>query len=330
MIAVSRESSSSDHRDRDRDRGSLSRSDMERHEAELRERLSFHSEDQQRSLSRSSAEERRPSSSSSASNSRVDDLRRSVGSTSSAGGGGEAHAAHAASPLIFDKNEPVRVYRDPELLKRDEMRYLQQRQQEQQQRSASRGATPAGQAFAAVPPGHPAATGLGSPHAATLAQAPGQRPMLAHSMPYNPHLAGINPAHLTSMSAHHVDPAALRVLSGMPQAMHHYPLLPQYALHSTTQLEILWQQKYPTLPVPPAWMLVQYQEELLRDVNLMSLERERRDREHALERERERVEQAERERAAERDRAEREQRERQRQERERLEREQREREREMR
>ena len=61
-----------------------------------------------------------------------------------------------------------------------------------------------------------------------------------------------------------------------------------------TQLEMLWQQKYPTLPMPPTWMLMQYQDELLRDVNMLRereiavIERERRDREIVRERERDR------------------------------------------
>lgn len=35
--------------------------------------------------------------------------------------------------------------------------------------------------------------------------------------------------------------------------------------HVTHHLEVLWQQKYPHLPVPPVWMLHQYTDELLRD-----------------------------------------------------------------
>lgn len=35
--------------------------------------------------------------------------------------------------------------------------------------------------------------------------------------------------------------------------------------HATHRLEALWQQKYPHFPVPPAWMLHQYTDELLRD-----------------------------------------------------------------
>ena len=78
----------------------------------------------------------------------------------------------------------------------------------------------------------------------------------------------------------------------------------------TRQLELLWQQKYPSIPVPPAWILHQYQDELVRDVSPLLqqrelLDRERRERELALERERERQEREERERERERERQER-------------------------
>jgi hypothetical protein len=81
----------------------------------------------------------------------------------------------------------------------------------------------------------------------------------------------------------------------------------------THQLEILWQQKYPNMGMPPPWMLHQYQEEVLRDVSILNqrsspaelaaLERDRREREaldrvraERAERERERLEQERRDR----------------------------------
>lgn len=49
-------------------------------------------------------------------------------------------------------------------------------------------------------------------------------------------------------------------------------VLSSYPLHADNmllhQLEMLWQQKYPTHAVPPGWMLFQYQDELLRDPRL--------------------------------------------------------------
>ena len=84
-----------------------------------------------------------------------------------------------------------------------------------------------------------------------------------------------------------------------PPSMSTPALLSSYTLHDTLvtrQLEMLWQQKYPTRSIPPVWMLFQYQEELLRDPGLLALQQSR-------EKDGNR---GERERAAEKDRLERE------------------------
>lgn len=308
-------------RARESERESLDRDirEMERErEHELRERLCPSMDE--RSLSRSST------TSSSASISRVEELRRTTGPVE----------GHGSSPLIFDKNEPVRVYRDPELLKKDELRFIQHARH-----SSSHTPGPPthsqGSSYQGVPGSMPAAgpqshqghpVSLASPHhASSMTQhSAGQRTLMSPQLPYGTHMS----SSLTSLSQqlqlqHHLataspmDPNALRALSSLtphqqqalqlqygiiPSGQH---VLPQYALHNniqTAQLEFLWQQKYPTLPVPPPWMLLQYQEELLRDRNLIALERERRDRE--LAHERERADRVERERSIERERAKRE------------------------
>ncbi len=278
-----------DSRPKDLSLGSAAGSDYERSQSRS-------SDD--RAASRSSADEKRPSSSSSSlSNPRLDDYRR------------KEMEAHGNSPLVFDKNKPVEVYRDPELLKRDQLRYLQQSQQAQALRASSH--TP-------IPPAssYPPHAAVSSPaHAAALAQHARTLPMAAaYGSSALGALSGLSPhlglSHSALVAGQLEHSAALRSLTSAQQAA---LLQQQYAalglsqhlssyMHptlQTQQLEVLWQQKYPTLPVPPAWMLNQYQDELLRDVNMlrdrdMAIERERRERE--LLRERAERERAERER----------------------------------
>ena len=124
------------------------------------------------------------------------------------------------------------------------------------------------------------------------------------------------------LGLNHLPAATPLTTQGLVGLYPHHPLLPStpgatqnqsvippsYAtLHSniqTAQLELLWQHKYPTVPVPPPWMLNQYQDELLRDVNPVAVEREKLIERERLERERIQRERAERERA-ERERVER-------------------------
>ena len=244
-----------------------------------------------RAASRSSADEKRPSSSSSSlSNSRMDDCQRR-----------KEMDSQGSSPLVFDKNKPVEVYRDPELLKRDEIRYLQQQQQQQQAaaiRATSHTPVPHSSPYPPAGVHNP----IPSAHAAALAQ----RTLLS-GLHYGigsalGALSGISP-HL-GLSTHQLDhhsAAALRTQAYLQQQYQALGMPPQhlssYAMHTNvqaTQLEMLWQQKYPTLPMPPTWMLMQYQDELLRDVNMLRereiavIERDRRDREIVRERERDR------------------------------------------
>ena len=283
-----------------------------------------------------------------------------------------------ASPLVFDKSKRVEPYRDPELLKRDEM---QQRfaALQSQHRSTPQGGAPASAPPTAAPPPPSAlplpqasvsqlAAAAAAAQSASAAALPGlvntTRPQALLG------LSGFGAGGIPSLSAplslHHftgsaLDSAALSSLTVLQQqaavaqlhqlqllqAQQQPHLMPYAALQNSMQprqLEVLWQQKYPNIPVPPGWILHQYQDELLRDVNpmlapgapqtsrdllerrereLAAREREQeqlremaRDREHELRemREREDRERAERERI-ERDRAERDRQERDRQER---------------
>ena len=249
--------------------------------------------------SRSSDNERRPAS-------RVEELRRS-----------KERNSPASSPLIFDKNEPVKVYRDPELIKKDsEIRQLSTMHHLHSQHGHSiHRVTP-------VAPPPPPQSGNYPPQVRTpipthhsplqahpsLAAPPHTGSLLTplhYSQPHMGTLASINP----HMMPHHLvgsqldsRAATLGSLTQQQQAhlqIHYGQLLQQqqqsllstYLPHgnvSPAQLEVLWQRKFPSIPVPPAWMLTQYQDELLRDVSAL------REREIVIERER--IERAERER----------------------------------
>ena len=215
----------------------------------------------------------------------------------------------SSSPLVFDKNEPVRVYRDPELLKQDEFRMQHTIPARPTHPSPAPRTSPSYSGVHTHPSPLSAHHALAAQHAANPLLSPLQ--YRQGVSPLSPHMSLPSPAIDSRMADH----ATLRALNAQQQAH----LLPYSGAHlmaaaaysgslhpslQTAQLELLWQHKYPTLPVPPAWMLAQYQDELLRDVNLIALERERRERELAMERDR-----------AERDRAEREKAERDRQER---------------
>ncbi|KAK2163692.1 hypothetical protein LSH36_75g09017 [Paralvinella palmiformis] len=256
-------------------------------------------------------------------------------------------------------------YRDPELLKRDTENQRRREMQQQQQppphsqRPTHTPIPPASSSYPAVhtPIPSPLPTGINPATlpaaAAASALAPQSHPLI-NPLGYSamaPHLQ-ISAAHLqmapASSPVHALvqqqqqvaaaTAAHLQQLQLLQQQQQQSQILSSFSLQHnsphTRQLELLWQQKFPNMPVPPAWMLHQYQDEILRDVHLLQrdiLERERRDRE-ILEKERterEQRERAERERIEreQRDRAERERLERERLERERAERERQERER---
>ena len=278
----------------------------------------------------------------------------------------------AGSPLLLDKSRTIEPYRDPELLKKDqEMRRIQSMQaaitQQTGRPSSVHSLTPA-PTSTTVPPIDSTHVGTLASHqaAVTALAATATHPLLAaipaaaaYAHPLSAHVQ-LHPQ--LAAAAASLDRSSLGLLQQQQAAAHlqqlqllqqqqqsqqqqqqQQTLLSSYSLHNpnplqTRQLELLWQQKYPNIQVPPAWMLHQYQDELLRDVSLINqrstpadlaaLERERRERERelAIERERAERERAEREQQREREQRERERAERERAERERQERERRERE----
>ncbi|XP_074643644.1 uncharacterized protein LOC141900577 isoform X2 [Tubulanus polymorphus] len=252
----------------------------------------------------------------------------------------------SSSPLVFDKNEPIQVYRDPELLKKDsEVRRINSLQHIMMQHHStthSGTAAPTAQPSSSYPTVHtPIAAshhGLTSHITASHQQSQSMLTPLhyKHQLgPMSPHMQHtLDPRGLAALQQASFGYPAAHLLQQPPQHVLSYSLPGNVTL---PQLELLWQQKYPAIPVPPAWMLAQYQDELLRDipVNLLRerAERERLEREHAerdrVERERkdrekaqlERVERERAERDREREQLERKERERaERDERERLER----------
>jgi hypothetical protein len=245
---------------------------------------SFSDERSSSRLSSSSrmSDERRP-------NSRVDEIRRKG-------------IGPSTSPLVFDKDKPVEPYRDPELMKKDsEVRHITSLQHAAMQRPHAQTPVSAASTYPTV---H---TPLAPHHSTLPAHHPGSLLTPLHfPQQHISSMASLNHPHVLTHATTQLDVASLVARGAIPQQQAHliqYPahLLQQpqaysFTLHgniSLSQLEVLWQRKYPTIPVPPAWMLAQYQEELLRDVNLLRerelLERERIERER-LERERERAE----------------------------------------
>ena len=217
--------------------------------------------------------------------------------------------ASASSPLLVDKRRPVEPYRDPELLKKDSvMRHIHSLHQ----------------AAALQPRAHAPSSYAAPQHPATM---PAPQPASQPSHPLMSHLAAyghhMSPLALQQQmaAASSLDRSSLSNLSVLVQQQQVAQLQQMQMLQLQMQLERIWQQKYPSIQIPPAWMLMQYQEELLRDVNMLHsrehlamMERER-----EIAHDRERIERAERERL-ERERAERQRLERERQEKERVER----------
>ena len=223
-----------------------------------------------------------------------------------------------SSPLVFNKDEPIKVYRDPELLKKDaEVRQIHGISSG---KTPHENTTPVPQSSAYPSVHNTAATPLPSSmtasayaqsqilssmpaYAQQLSQlgilASGQIPLSGHTYEPTSPLRGINALAAAQQQALQLQYGVL-----LQQQQQQQQLMSQFSIAGgvpTNHLEMLWQQKYPSLPVPPPWMLLQYQEELLRDVNPVRerelvLERERRELEQqqALEREKSERERAER------------------------------------
>ena len=246
----------------------------------------------------------------------------------------------ASSPLIVDKSEPVLPYRDPELMSKNPVRSNVPNMHGPQSsyRSDRTVHNP-------IPTqaSRPASTGMTSTPLTLTSSLTSSRTPVIPSVAYpsalgiGHTLAGPSLSSLLPPGLHQLDPATLAIHQQMAvvqqqqlnaalaqysgsQFQNALPLSYPHDTLSRSQLEHLWQQKYPSVPVPPPWLLAKHQDDLIRDVRHIreqeQLERERLDR---LERDRERD-------RAERDRVERERKERERRmEQDRLEKERRER-----
>ena len=244
----------------------------------------------------------------------------------------------ASSPLIVDKSEPVLPYRDPELMSKNPVRSNVPNMHGSQNSYRSERTVHNPVPTAAS---RPASAGMMSSAPVTLSSSMSSSrtpviPSVAYPSPLGlgHALPGNSLSSLLPPGLHQLDPATLAIHQQMA-AVHQQQLTAAAALAqsqfqnalsmsypvtlSSTQLEHLWQQKYPSVPVPPPWLLAKHQDDLLRDRIMREheqLERERLDR---IERDRERD-------RAERDRVERERKERDRRlEQERMEKERRER-----
>ncbi|XP_064602584.1 probable JmjC domain-containing histone demethylation protein 2C isoform X2 [Liolophura sinensis] len=275
----------------------------------LEERPASSSSSQERPVSRHS-DEKRPGS-------QFDDLRVVKNSP-------------ASSPLIIDRNEPVNPYRDPELMRKNPVHSMLGVPKPIGSSSYPNVHTPI--------PGPPGTL----PVSTTLPNHPLSRTLLP--LQYSPQLPALGLPHLSlprAAAVAQLDPIAAREISSLAQQQQQLALqyqsqhllqIPSYPATlpgnlTNTQLELLWQQQHPTVPVPPPWMLSKYQDDLIRGTLIREREiSEERDRERRIERDR-REREIERERL-EREKAERERADRERAERERAEKERQDRERE--
>lgn len=249
--------------------------------------------------------------------SRVDELRSSK-------------ISPASSPLIVDKSEPVTIYRDPELMSKNPVRSNVPGSMHNSHKS--------------YPPIHnPIPTQASRPSSVGMTSTPLSSSMERTRTPVIPSVAypsplplgaGLPGATLSGLlppGLHQLDPATLAMhqqvaalqqqhVSAVLASQYRDALSMSYPPRGTlnsAQLEHLWQQKYPSVPVPPPWLLAKHQDDLIRDVRLLHEQEaiEARERHERIERERDL-----REREQQRERKERERRDRERQEKERLDR----------
>ena len=204
-------------------------------------------------------------------------------SLTSSGGSGE----RKSSPLDFDKSRRVEPYRDPELLKRDELQRLAALHPPSSVNSALAALRPP------IPPGVPGLPSISG--ASGLPPLPGLPSSLhPYAQMHDPTLAMLH----------------LSQLQQQMQLMQDPHMAAAYANPYLAQLELLYRQKNPQRPFPADWMM---HPELLRDVPgaaahrelLERAERDARERERDL-REREARERELREREKMRERDERE------------------------
>ncbi|ESO96841.1 hypothetical protein LOTGIDRAFT_159585 [Lottia gigantea] len=217
----------------------------------------------------------------------------------------------ASSPLVIDRHDPVLPYRDPELMKQNPVHFLGGMMGHPKTLSQSSSYQTVHNPIPATPSALPTSTSYSS-HQITrplLTSLPNHYPIPPQSLGAITRPLSLPPGYsqLDALTAHaqHQQLAAMQ----FQNAAHlmHLPYAPLSGNHRLHQLEILWQQKFPSIPVPPSWLLVKHQDELLSEVTSLhhrELERERLDREQRererMELERERMEAVERERRKER------------------------------
>lgn len=229
------------------------------------------------------SEDRRPAS-------RLDDLKSSQKNSPS------------SSPLIIDKSEPVNPYRDPELMRKNPVH------------SNVHGMLGSGHKKPSYPNVH-----TPIPSAATPTPSiPATTSYPSHPIPPNHVIPSLQypPHHLTaalgaaSLGLHpslaQMDPNQLAALQHQQLASMQYQLLLNrggYPSNLTMpQLEHLWQKTYPSIPIPPQYLLPKNREDLLghlfsKERELMERDRMERERMDRMEKERmERDRQLERER----------------------------------
>ncbi|XP_022288330.2 uncharacterized protein LOC111100582 isoform X4 [Crassostrea virginica] len=230
------------------------------------------------------SEDRRPAS-------RLDDLKSSQKNSPS------------SSPLIIDKSEPVNPYRDPELMRKNPVH------------SNVHGMLGSGHKKPSYPNVH-----TPIPSAATPTPSiPATTSYPSHPIPPNHVIPSLQypPHHLTaalgaaSLGLHpslaQMDPNQLAALQHQQLASMQYQLLLNrggYPSNLTMpQLEHLWQKTYPSIPIPPQYLLPKNREDLLG--HLFSKERELMERDRMERMDRMEKERMERDRQLERERQER-------------------------
>lgn len=168
---------------------------------------------------------------------------------------------HSVSPLVFNKSEPIKVWRDPVLLNSclQNVRHVSSIQHNSMQHPNSNsqpaansavGYPPLGGHHSAPPPG--AGVRLASPHQHSR---PGTAPLPVTAPPPTSSSAQPMPFHagmgsLTTPSAHHVQPSQFATTYGHPIMPHSHQtaaaalMMSQYGSMHPSTVELLAQQKF--------------------------------------------------------------------------------------
>ena len=254
--------------------------------------INSHAEDHFRSSSRASehsnsgcSDERRPGS-------RIEDIRNS------------SKNSPATSPLVIDKAEPVNPYRDPELMKKNTVHSNVHGMLGAQKYPNVHTPIPSASPAVTMPtttsyPSHPIAS---RSHVLPSLHYPPAIPSALGGAAALSQLTGIPPG------LAQLDQASIAALQQQQLAAMQYQLLmsQRYANPATNltlqQMEHLWQQKYPSVPMPYNMLTKNHEDMLSQLLSLKEREVIERERIERIERERERLE---REKQIERERQER-------------------------